>query len=267
MNWMMKHTVIAGLLLIAGVNAIVLAGAFYNRSGMPDSTLRLTERELKMPYEWRDAKENSGLALDLHWRVLPPDKVGEMASPYYFSSTTPIWLDEAKMLSLGFDPVAGNSESVRGYMQTKELFLVLEQDGPAYKESLKRAERDSKINKDGVEALAKERENHTRLFVVDAGLEPVALRAKFPDRHRYAITRGQIHSVWQSDTGNQKLVGSISELSVNNTNVPFELRKVFEGAGDSSNDSRRSPVQYQVDVSYGQRYEPWITSATRKARR
>ena len=266
MNWTMKYTVIAGLLLIAGVNAIALVGAFYNRSGIPDSTLRLTDRELKMPYEWRGAKENSGLALDLRWRVLPPDKVGEMASPYHFSGTTPIWLDEAKMLSLGFDLVAGNSESVRGHMQTKELFLVLELDGPAYKESLKRVERDSKKNKDGAETLAKEHENHTRMFVVDAGLEPVALRAKFPDRHRYAITRGQIHSVWQSDRGNQMLVGTISELSVNNINVPFEIRKVFEGVGDFSNDSSRSPVQYQVDVSYGQRFEPWITSATKKAR-
>jgi hypothetical protein len=267
MNWTAKHSVVSGLLLIAGVNAIALAGVYYNRSGTPDSTLRFSERELMTPYEWRGRKENSGISLDLRWRVLPPDKVGETGNRYYYG-TTPFWLDDKKMLSLGFDLKVGsepkNLGSTREHSETKDLYLVLELDGPAYKESLRRVENDSKTEKDGREKIAEERERQTRLFVVDAGLEPAILRKKFQDRNRYAIARGQIRTVWQGDTGNFKLTGAISELSVSSINVPFELRSVFEGAGEYDEDKKKSRVQYQVDVSFGQRFEPWITMASRK---
>ena len=71
MKWSAKYTVIGGLALITGVNAIALGGVAYNRSGEAESTLRLSERELRAPYKWSGSKENSGLALHLDWRTSP----------------------------------------------------------------------------------------------------------------------------------------------------------------------------------------------------
>ena len=53
----------AGLIVIS--NALSLAGVAWNRSGTPDSQLRLSEREL--PFAWREfgPQENSNLALRL----------------------------------------------------------------------------------------------------------------------------------------------------------------------------------------------------------
>ena len=48
--WTRRHTLIAGLGLILGVNAIVLGGVAYNRSGEPESLLQLSERELYTPF-------------------------------------------------------------------------------------------------------------------------------------------------------------------------------------------------------------------------
>jgi hypothetical protein len=269
MRWTVKHTVITGLALIAAVNAIALGGVAFNRSGDPDSMLQLSERELHVPYEWRGSKENSGISLNLRWRVLPPEKVGTTGGSYYFYRTSPFWLDEAKMVALGFDRAVRDrplgSESAQGHMDAKELFLALELAGPAYQEALKRAEKYSKTIKDGAERLSEEREKFTRLFVVDAGSDHALLRARFPDRHRYAIVRGRIRPEWQGDAGNYKLAGAISELSVSNINVPFDIRSVFDGAGESYNEDKKPSVRYQVDVSFGQRFEPWITMASRKA--
>ena len=44
MNWSRMHTTIAGVGLIVVVNAVALLGAAYNRSGEPESVLRLSER-------------------------------------------------------------------------------------------------------------------------------------------------------------------------------------------------------------------------------
>ena len=49
MNWSRWHTRFTGLALIAVVNGIAISGVAYNRSGEPESKLRLSERELYPP--------------------------------------------------------------------------------------------------------------------------------------------------------------------------------------------------------------------------
>ncbi|MFL6653087.1 MAG: DUF4824 family protein, partial [Sulfurifustaceae bacterium] len=50
--WSRKRTLLAGIALIAATNAVALVGVAYNRSGEPSSVLKLTERELALPYSW-----------------------------------------------------------------------------------------------------------------------------------------------------------------------------------------------------------------------
>ena len=47
-----------GAALILAVNAVILAGVGWNRSA-EDSRLRLTERELRVPYQWGLERERA----------------------------------------------------------------------------------------------------------------------------------------------------------------------------------------------------------------
>jgi hypothetical protein len=75
-----RLVLIADHALIAITNAIALGGAVYNRSGEPDSTLALSDRELQLPCESWSGSENSELSLRLNWRVLQESASGEPLS-------------------------------------------------------------------------------------------------------------------------------------------------------------------------------------------
>jgi len=262
MKWSRRHSLIAGLALIALTNAVALVGAVYNRSGEPESTLRLSERELQPPYIW-GKHENSGLALNLRWR----------------EGDSPPWLDRAKMASLGFDVDRVDSElddrRSFGRELGRDVLLVLEFDGPAYQRSLAgAAEATAKLEKKNeaessklaAQILDRERNANSRIFVVDAGLDHAALRAKYADRSKYAIVRGQVRPAWRSARVAKAHSGYVSALNVEAINVPLEFRDAFEGA---SPENEYAPVlaskaRYEATVAFGMRLEPWITAAARK---
>lgn len=280
MTWSSTRTLALGLALIVVTNAVALIGVAYNRSEA-ESTLHLTQRELAhpYPYPWRGARENSGIALRLEWRVLDEETAEQryFAMLYPSAGGAPSWLDKAKLEALGF--AASRLETIRKQGDrhraelSKEVLLVLELDGPAYQASLERVKRyvespaakgkreDTELKK----ILEAEQGENSRLFVVDAGLDLAALRAKYPDHARYAIVRGQVQPQLRSETRAPKLLGYISEISIHEINAPFEFRKVFEFVPQTMGaiDQSKSPP-YEVTVNFGKRLEPWITAAIRK---
>jgi len=209
--WTRSHTLFAGFALILVVNAIALSGVSLNRSGEPESQVQLSERELQLPYGRWNSKENSGVELSLRWRVHAGNDAPDTYYGYGSYGGTASWLDETKMLALGFDvPQERQTPRWRNWRnRTKEVLLVLEIDGAAYQQSLERARRkaddEEKLKADNTgskefESRAKhareyaEREatENSRLFVVDAGLDREVLRSKYPDKAHYLIVRGQI---------------------------------------------------------------------------
>ncbi len=101
--------------------------------------------------------------------------------------------------------------------------------------------------------------------MVDAGLDAAALRAKYPDRSRYAIVRGKVEPAeFRHLSGAHR--GLISALSIEEVHVPLDMRPVFAGAVPESDyeaqDARK--VSYEVMLSFGRRLEPWIASAAGK---
>ncbi len=285
MTWSRKHTLLAGLGLIALTNAVALFGVVYNRSGGPEATLRLTQRELRTPYRWHGNRENSGLALSLVWRVLNERSPEIQIYGYAGTGGTPAWLDKAKMEALGFDTSAPAAYSdlrrrIRYEKQLpREVLLVLEMDGPAYRRSLELAthylaREEAKLAADPSdknlgtrvknvrEALERETSGNSRLFVVDAGLDPSALRAKYPDRSLHAIVHGQVRlASFDSSSGG---TGYISGLSIESINVPFALRDVFGGATPVVDFDQRNRAPFEATVAFGKRFEPWITAAAKK---
>ena len=110
--WSRQHTLGLGIAIIVVTNAVALAGVWWNRQPPADSNPALSERELSLPWRGPRLRENSGLALDLRWRVI--DREGaEFGSGFPFNSGTPQWLDAGRMAALGFAPAgaAANAQA------------------------------------------------------------------------------------------------------------------------------------------------------------
>jgi hypothetical protein len=277
MNRLDRHrTLIAGLALIVLTNAVVLAGVAYNRSGEPEATLRLTERELGVTNYGMWAGEKSGIGLNLQWRL--PRREADRSSYFYgFWGGEAAWLDEAKLRELGFEPPPpGLPEERRGRREKERaVTLVLEYDGPAYQAVLKLAQEAAAKERAGggkpkgaydsaVEWLEREERSGSRLFAVDAGLDADALRAKYPDRGRYAIAEGRVRPYYRPNVVNPKTSGHVTAVSVPSINVPLEYRSLFAPfANTPYHLQQKGGPRYEATLSYGKRLEPHLTGAKR----
>jgi len=282
-----KCTLLAGLLIIIISNAVALGGVVYNRSGDPTSSLTLSERELALPYYYGFEKENSGISLKLRFRVYDE----KHTNAYYGSWNTAKWLDGDKLAELGFDvsyPLdAPDSDNYYHKLFSREVFLVLENDGKMHEKVMrqcinKMAEANTllqenpdkeefedrlKKTKDELEA---EQFNNSRLFAIDAGLDYEALREKYSDRSLYLIARGRVMlRYYDLRDEDPYLAGIVKQLSITDVNIPLEHASVLIPLLDESNRDRRKtlsrhrsnkqPARYEVELHYGQRYEPWVT--------
>ena len=97
-----------------------------------------------------------------------------------------------------------------------------------------------------------EEQINSRLFVIDAGIDLLKLRATYPDRTRYAIVHGLIRPSTMREKHETRIGGYISELGVEHINVPLNYRQIFDTA-----------APYEVTVAFGKRLEPWITGASK----
>jgi hypothetical protein len=262
--------------------AITLAMVARNRAGEPDSDIVLTERELSLPGEIEE--ESTGLALHIDWR-------GPRAS----SSPGDGWLDRAKLESLGFDcRYPAEAPSARDHylrMQPRKVVLVFEYEGDSWKRWMEARKRETEeaLRKatDGAgaeSALDRERTSATRLTVVDAGLDPAALRRLYPDRSRYVLARGVVAPVIELDVGKKLgkppvLRGQVRWLEVDSVHVPHGKTTLLEALAAGDRKARKTgapaaaptpeqpwmpeitgPPRYKVRVRWGQRLEPWIVA-------
>jgi hypothetical protein len=278
---------VAAFALVLLVNAIVLGGAFYNRSG-EEARLVLSERELEIPFRWDRDSENTGLALQIRWRNPVPafeeqdDSDSDGVSSRRHGPAH--WLDEAKMIELGFQRSGANARPTdwsRGL--SREIWLVLEFDGPEHQRALQSAERDLRTAEAQFDPrpdydhndselrsarnwLRKEQVEASRLFAIDAGLDVEALRGLYPQRDRHLIVRARVRPSSQHygphHPDNRKLGGHIQGLSIGSVHVPLQFHDVFEGARPTHH-SDRPDVHYSVTLAYGRRHEPWIVDAAR----
>ena len=279
MSWSRRHTLLTGLAIIAITNTIALGGAYYNRSGEAESTLRLTQRELRPPYVWRGRNENSGLNLRLRWRVVSDEaRYGDVYRYLGNYGGSPAWLDANKMASLGFGkdlPGRDGMQERLHYQRSlrREVLLVLELDGAAYREMLDRLAKAAKEvevknnrgegKKDAAELVDWETRQSSRLFAVDAGLERSVLRGKYPDRARYAIVHGKVRPMWSND--GKGAAGVVETIDTDAVNVPLEMRDTFEGVAEENYGSRYDDGKhFEATLAFGQRLEPWLVSAEKK---
>lgn len=270
---------LAGITLIVLTNAVALVGAVYNRTGTPEAVLKLSQRELALPYNWGLERENSGLALNLTWRTLGEDDE-ENLMPLSGGTGSPGWLNQQKLQDLGFvipAMKAGIDADKRFiWFTAKEVLIVLELNGSAYQSSLEHA-RQRFTHQEALLAvnpgkeefthrverarknLISEEQDASRLFVVDAGLDQETLRGKYPDRNKYLILKGQVRPYLNTQRGKIRMIGEVETLSVESIHVPLEHKHILDlvRRAPQSDQSNVAPP-YTVEVAFGQRLEPWI---------
>jgi len=245
---MKRGLVLAAAGVVVAANVWALVSAWRNRSDAPGGTIELTERELPLPSL---SGESTAIFLELEWDSLSvtPDQ------PW-----TPRWLDAAKLAELGFDcrlPVT-HPEAREHYrsLPPRLVYVALEYAGETWQQA------------------GSERKRKTRLFAVDAGLDPRRLRQQHADAARYVITRASV-GVSFRERGNSageslaepRLEGRLDTLVPNQLFVPRPHNRALEGLrrrdapahGEAENEPR-----YTVTVSWGKNYEPWVCSIRRK---
>lgn len=269
MTWNNRHSLFAGLGLIVLVNAIALAGVAWNRSEPADSRLQVSERELSHSYPyWR--KDNSGIALRLNYRW-PNSK------PNDYSYASLRQLSPEQMGAVGFKvPKELNDDSVQ---LDRDGLLVLEFNGPLYQQQLQMAAEqleksradlaalaDNKqlieSHKQARETLQREQTSASRLFVIDAGSDLASLRARYPDRQRYAIVQGRFAAWAWHDAGRWQIGGSAQVPVAESINLPQRWHAVFAKLPRRPDTpgfphSGGEPL-LNAELAFGQRLEPWL---------
>ena len=219
----MKYaSLVAAAALILLADAVALVHAARNRSGMPEADLILTNRELN----YHPDPDDSGVALHLVW----------------VSPTT--WLGRAKLEALGFDCSVAPSDPKAGGFYSRQIpragFVAMEYDGPAWQAWLE------ELRKQTAQPDAIDHSRFTsRLVLIDAARDAVALRARHPDRIRVLIVPAAFRISFVANPAS--FTGFLQEIpSV--IHVPRPL-----------SDGLRSGPFDRVHLRYGSLLEPWVT--------
>lgn len=257
-------------------NGVALTGIYYNRGGEPDANITLTQRELRLPYYSGFIRENSGLSFTVEWRVANDNL--NYASHWNY----PNWLDETKLKDLGFDTnipkTASQADTQYDKMLPREVYVVLEYNGPTSLAHLKRVRDNLKQQQQLVEenptdpehrsdlkqaeaALDNEENSFSHLFAIDAGVDKGELRQKYPNRGMYIIAAAQIRIIFiaKNKTSPPRLGGQIQALSIDSITAPYAIRRQLEPYLANNAYTARQNIKYDVSVAYGKRLEPWIT--------
>ncbi len=257
---------VIAFLLIVITNTVVVFGIQANRASELTSQITLSERELQLPYG--SSRENNGIALHMDYRVFNNDEDNT-----YSYNNNPAWLNSEKLSTLGFKIDKYVDAKYPKMAIPKEVLLVLENDGEAYKNSLQRVKENflkerTLFNENPTDRSVKrsyemaekklQRESRfaSRLFVIDAGLEYAHLREQYGDMSRYLIVKGIVQLV--SNEHKKRVYGYIKELSIRSVHVPLEHKSIFH----KLEYNHEVEPRYSVTLHYGSRYEPWIASVT-----
>lgn len=194
-----------------------------------EATLTVTERELV--FHRKDTAYGSpGLVLDVDG---------------------PMDLSDEKLLSLGFHA----DWLKRGIYESKRVYGVLEYNGPIFRKWFGHGTDEWVFR------------TQSRLFPVDVGLDPIALRKKYPNPNRYAIVLAAME-LYYEDYGPDVKVGDTrcNYFRMLNNRFPMEgdVQIFFRGMEPTVN-KMAEPIpiprwepRYQATILFGKDYVPNI---------
>ena len=251
-----RSLIIAGAVIVAA-NAFALIHALRNRSHA-DAQVTLTGHELLNLGSSLD--EDSGLALQLQW-------VDASRMPWPLAGHNPAaWLDQAKLQQLGFDCSVDPSsrEAFRYYQRqrARRAYVALEYNGPAWQ----KWEEAYRVGAEQFQASHPELRSAYptpdtgRLIAIDAGRDATELRARHPDRTSVIIVPAVVDlsllPTLIDGKRSSQLYGRITQIP-NSIHVPRPFSDQLRNANRN--------VPYQVQLSYGAAFEPWVTGVSPSA--
>jgi hypothetical protein len=268
---------IAAAALLLAVNGWVLAGVARNRLGDPDATLTLSERELQV--RRATGRENSGMGVLLEVNAWQPGQPVEIR--YQWTA----WLPPQRLAELGFDLAlpASTEEAYRlaRRQPARRGWAVIQLGGSVRErweaglrgaiEDLDRAlatGEQGSWKKEERRQLERELRDGSRLFMVDAGPDPVALRASYPDRTAFLILAAEIHLDVSVERGATVCVpqhchfsGRVSLLT-DELQVPRHLQHLLPPTPHPRITADEDPPRprFEAVIRSGARREPWLES-------
>ena len=255
----MKKYLLWGLAIIFVTNAVVLVGVYNNRSDIR-SQLTLSERELSLPNEYGFEKENSGILLDIKWRI-PSNINGGLRYG--------IEISKEEIIALGFShlTISGKNRD-----SSKTLYWAFELDGPLYMQALAEAEADyqiaiakalndpkaERLKEDAIYQLSLAKNAESRLFYLDIAKDYQTLAKKYGDKRNILISKGLTRLYTSGYHKTYRL--TLDKLLVTDIMVPVQYSDVFEQLESLNEIAWRqvTPPRYEVDVNWGRRLEPWV---------
>lgn len=267
----MKKYLLIGLIILIGTNLAALGGVAYNRMGEATANITLTERELSLPYNNGAQKENSGISLSINWRT--PTRPVTTSYAYSYYNSQDIQITKNELYDLGFEKLDVERNS---WVESRELYWALEFDGELYLAELKKAKLDYQTalstydeqqseenNRDKMQSkkrLQREKISNSRLFFLEASDNYKSLANKFSQKRNVIIIKGLAKPYYNSKQESYSLL--LKSLSVRNIMVPLEYTEALLSLKRSNNNDIIAP-RYAVDVSWGNRLEPWITNTNK----
>lgn len=283
---LVSWTALAGAAFVVLTTLGLVALGSRNRAEV-EAELTLTERELALP-DLRE-RENTGLFLRLRLASQASPELlrwvrNRRESSAFLEEFSFPWLTQAKLVELGLDAhdePLGECDHCRR-IRERRVLLVLEQDGEAWKGWMDRREQEvAELRRQaaagGLKAEALEEAEfllkvdgtlRSRLVPVDAGRDFATLRARHPDRTRYAILPGRLQVVARKG-GKRSPVFQLenAEISVplaDKANLESLIR--FRNEDEWTAHLMEAPKpqlqepRYRVQFCIGTRLEPWIAS-------
>lgn len=268
-----------GLALLLGTTAVLFAMVAWNRLAPPDSVLALSERELR-PRAAADS-ERGRLLLELVWRIPWTEEADEDIALHRYGAgnhrSVP-WLDRERVHALGFTLPDEQEAWRRLPSQTREVFVVLEFNGPAQRHTQQRlhalaharlVETEGEPDTAATGARARRaqayldgEDAYSRVFLVDVGQSAHALRARYPDRGMHAIVRGRVSVTWVGEHGDEPRA-YVRSLQTDRIYVPRAWRASlagFERPEFGYGVARPPPLR--AELAFGRRFEAWLREVT-----
>jgi hypothetical protein len=237
MNW---RPFLIALILPVWVTVATLASVSRNRSGGREAIV-LSERELFVSPR---SDDNTAAKLSLSWQ--PP------------SMRRDTWFNAEKLAQLGFDTRTAGGELADRRQLPRDVFVVLELDGPAWRAFLEERREAVGGERTLVDELA---EKGSRLVVVDADRDAAVLESRYPDARRYVITAGAARAqVVSMPNQPSYVVGTIDRIMPQQIHVPTTWAAELV---PSDARERRAGARFDADIRYGLNYEPWVTAVRR----
>ena len=259
------------LVFLLLVNAALLLKAWYNRWPPASYSVTLTERELQLPYSYSYSSENSGTQLQLQWSTLRQEGDDDWWYSYRF-----LRLSAANFASFDFPACA---ESYRYVDRSRQGWILLELNGPAYLERLDKAvkalaahEGDSQARtqdekewqqqlKNWRDRVERVRQQDSRLFVVDAAARQelladrlADLRSQNPAASYWLLPAEMSDSYGRCDKKSPRTQEvQVKSLSVSRVHLPSEFAHLLP-----QHREREGSPRYEVDLVYGRLLEPWV---------